>query len=118
MLKKLFGPKEEKVAGYWKKFHYEEPYDLDSSLNIILVIKQMRMRWVGHVAYMGGEEKCSLYKVWVAKHEENVPLGRLSRRKAWDRFSWLRIGIIKSSVLAHAVMNIRVPQNAGNQAAP
>jgi hypothetical protein len=76
-LRKLFGPKKKEVAGYWKQFHNEKLYDLGSSSNIILVIKSRRMRWAGHVAYMGGEEKCNLYKVWVGKHEENIALGNL-----------------------------------------
>jgi hypothetical protein len=41
----------------WRKLHNEELNDLYSSPNIILVIKSKRMRWVGLVARIGGEER-------------------------------------------------------------
>jgi len=41
-----------------KKLHNEELNDLYSSPNNIQVIKLRRIRWVGHVAHMGGEERC------------------------------------------------------------
>ena len=57
MLRRIFGPKRDEVTGEWRKLHNEEPNDLCSSPNIILVIKSRRMRWAGHVACMGGEER-------------------------------------------------------------
>jgi hypothetical protein len=39
--------------GCWKKLYNEESFDLYSSVNIIRVIKSRRLRWAGHVAYMG-----------------------------------------------------------------
>jgi hypothetical protein len=49
---RLFGPKREEVAGAWRRLHNQELYNLYSSPNIILVI-QLKMRWVGDVACMG-----------------------------------------------------------------
>ena len=40
-----------------RKLHNEEHNDLYSSPNIVRVIKSRRMRWAGHVARMGGEER-------------------------------------------------------------
>jgi len=57
VLRRIFGPKRDEVTGEWRKLHNEEPNDLCSSPNIILVIKSRRMRWAGHVACMGGEER-------------------------------------------------------------
>ena len=54
VLKRIFGPKRDEVTE-WRKLHNEELNDLYSSPNIIPVIKSRRMRWVGHVLYMGGE---------------------------------------------------------------
>jgi hypothetical protein len=59
------------VAG----LHNEELYAPYSSLNIIRVIKSIRMRWAGHVAYMrvrGGE-----WKVWWGNLRERDYLGDL-----------------------------------------
>jgi hypothetical protein len=46
------------VTGEWRKLHNEELNDLYSSHNIVRVIKSRRMSWAGHVARMGGEERC------------------------------------------------------------
>jgi hypothetical protein len=37
--------------------HNEELCDVYSSPSIIRIIKSRKMRWAGHVAQMGGEEK-------------------------------------------------------------
>ena len=56
-------PKREGVTGYWRKSHNVEFHDLYSSTNI-RVIKSRRMRWVGHVARMEGEETEYGILVW------------------------------------------------------
>jgi hypothetical protein len=53
MLRRIFGPKREEVAGGWGRLHNEELHNLYASLNIIRVIKSRRMRLAGHVAHMG-----------------------------------------------------------------
>ena len=55
---RIFRPKRDEVTRDWRKLHNEELNDLYSSPNIIRVIKSSRMRWAGHVAHMGGEERC------------------------------------------------------------
>ena len=50
MLRKILGPKRDKVTGEWRGLPNEELHDLYFSPNVIRVIK--RVRWVGHVAYM------------------------------------------------------------------
>jgi len=57
MLKRLFGPSRNEVTGEWRKLHNEELSDLYCSANITRVIKSRRMRWAGHVARMGEEDK-------------------------------------------------------------
>jgi hypothetical protein len=39
MLRRLFGPKREEVAGGWRRLHKEELHNLYASPNIIRVIK-------------------------------------------------------------------------------
>ena len=56
VLRRIFGPKRDKVRAEWRKLHNEELNELYSSPNIIQVIKSGRMRWAGHVARMG--ERC------------------------------------------------------------
>jgi len=43
LLKKICGPKTEKVTGNWRRLHNEELYKLDCLLNIIPVAKSRRM---------------------------------------------------------------------------
>jgi hypothetical protein len=57
VLRRIFGPKRDEVSGEWRKLHNEELRDLYLSPSIIRIIKPRRMRWVGHVARMGGEEE-------------------------------------------------------------
>jgi hypothetical protein len=58
LLRKIFGPKSVQVTGKWKRLQNEELYALYPSPNIIQVIKSRRMRWVGHVSCMEGQERC------------------------------------------------------------
>jgi hypothetical protein len=58
VLRRIFGPQRKEVTRAWRRLHNEELYDLYCSPNIIRVIKSRRMRWAGHVARMGGGERC------------------------------------------------------------
>ena len=57
VLRRIFGPKRNEVIGEQRKLHNEELNDFHSSRNIFRVIKSRRMRWAGHVARRGGEER-------------------------------------------------------------
>jgi hypothetical protein len=56
-LRKMFGPKRDEVTGKWRRLYNKELYYLYSLPNIIWVIRSRRMRWTGHVAWMG-DERC------------------------------------------------------------
>jgi hypothetical protein len=71
---RVFGPKKDEVTGEWKKCHNEELHDVYSSPSIVQVIKSRRMRWVGHVVWMG--EGRGVYRVLVGKPEGKRLLGR------------------------------------------
>jgi len=89
------------------------------------MIKSRRMRWVWHVARMG--EGRGVYRVLVGKPEGKRPLVRPRRR--WEDnikmdlqevgcggMDWIELVQDRGRwrALVNAVMNLRVPQNAGN----
>jgi hypothetical protein len=57
VLRRIFGLKRDEMKGEWRKLHNEELRDLYSSPCIIRIIKSRRMRWAGHVARIGEEER-------------------------------------------------------------
>ena len=119
-LKRIFGPKRDKVTGEWRILHNEELNDLYSSPNIVLVIRSRRMGWAGHVAHM--VERGGVYKVSVGKPEGKRPFGRPRHR--WEDnikkdlqevgceiMDWIELAQDKDRWRAHvnAVMNLSVP---------
>jgi uncharacterized protein YcaQ len=73
MLRKVFGPKRDKVTGEWRRRHKEELYDLYST-EIFWFIRSRRMRWAES---MGGEEKHT--GIWWGKLRERDNLEDLGR---------------------------------------
>jgi hypothetical protein len=73
-LRRIAGSKRDEATGEWRGLHNEEPEDLYSSPNIILVIKSRRMRWAGHIACI--EEKGGAYSMLVGRPEGRQPLRR------------------------------------------
>jgi len=66
-LRKIFGPKRDKVTRGWRKLYEEGQTDLHSSPTVVQVIKSGRTGWVEHVAPR--EERKGVYMVWVGKPE-------------------------------------------------
>jgi hypothetical protein len=99
VLRRIFGPKRDKVTREWRKLHNEKLYDLYSSPNIVRMIKLRRIRWAGHVAHMGR----GVYRVVVGETEGKRPLVTPRHRCEdntkmdlkevgfWD-MNWFRIG--------------------------
>jgi hypothetical protein len=54
LLRRIFGPKREEVAGGWRRLHNEELHNLYTSPNTIWVTKSRKMKWADHVARMEG----------------------------------------------------------------
>jgi hypothetical protein len=120
VLRRIFGPKRDKVTGEWKKkLHNEKLRDLYSSTNIIRIIKSRRMSWVGHVARMG--EKRNAYTLLVGKPERKRPLGRLTRRwvdnfrmdlgeVGWGDVDWIGLAQDRHKwrALVNSVLDFRV----------
>ena len=59
VLRRVFGSKRDEVTEEWRKLYNEELRDLYSLPNSVRVVKSGRMRWAGHVAPMGGGERCA-----------------------------------------------------------
>jgi hypothetical protein len=78
VLKRIFGPEREEVAGGWRRLHNEELHNLYASPVIIRVFKSRRMRWVGQVAHMG--DMRNVYRILVGKPEGKRPLRRHRHR--------------------------------------
>jgi hypothetical protein len=57
VLRRIFGPKREEVAGVWRRLHNEELHNFYTTPNVIKMIKSRKMRWTGNVARMG-DWKC------------------------------------------------------------
>jgi hypothetical protein len=72
VLRRIFGPKREEVAGGWKRPHNEELHNLHTSSSIIRVITSRRMRWTEHVARM--EEMRNVCNIFVGEPEGKRPL--------------------------------------------
>jgi hypothetical protein len=64
VVRRIYGPKRDEVAGGRRKLHDEELHDLYSSPSIVRAIKARRMRWAGHVARMGAMRNC--YKILIS----------------------------------------------------
>jgi hypothetical protein len=66
------------VIGDLRKLHNEKLHNLDSSLNIIRIIKSSRMERAEHVAPIG--EEMNAYRISEEKLEGKRPLGKPRRR--------------------------------------
>jgi len=73
VLRRIFGPKRDKVTREWRKLHHGELNDLYSSHNIVQMIKSKNMSWTELVVRMG--ESRGVYKVLVGKPEGKRSLG-------------------------------------------
>jgi hypothetical protein len=71
MLSNIFRPNRYEMAGYWRKFHYEDPHDSYYSPSKRLI------RWVLHVSCMG--VRTDAHRVLMGKSEGKRPLGKPRR---------------------------------------
>jgi hypothetical protein len=53
VLRRIFGPKREEVAGGWRRLHNEELHNLCTSQNVIRAIKSRKIGRAVHVSRMG-----------------------------------------------------------------
>jgi hypothetical protein len=116
VLREVFGAKRDGVTG---ELRNEELHDLYSSPTIVRVIKCRRMRWEGHVEWMGKGR--GVYSAVVGKPDGKRQMGRLRRRWADNGrmdlkevgcggMDWIELAHGRDSwrALVDVVMNLRV----------
>jgi len=120
VLRRIFGPRRDKVRGKWRRLHNEELNDLYSSPNIVRVIKSRRMSWAEHVERMG-EERAGEGSWWGNRRERDhwgdlgvdgwIILGWICRKKGCGYMDWIGLAQDRDGwrMLVSVVMNIRVP---------
>ena len=102
MLRKIFGPKRDEVAGHWRRLHNEKLYDIYPSPNIIWVITSRKMRQNGHKACTG--VRIGTYRVLVRGPEEERSLGSPTCRRKnnikiilqaveWGGLDWIDLAL-------------------------
>jgi hypothetical protein len=120
VLRRIFGPKREELAGVWKRLHNEELHNLYALLNIITAIKSRRLRWMGHIARM--RQMRSPHIFWLEDLKEKSLLRR-SKRKwkynirmdlreiGWEFVDWMHRSQVRGHwrALVNTEMNLRVP---------
>jgi hypothetical protein len=98
VLRRIFGPKRNKVIGDWRKLHNEELHNLYFLSNIIRMIKSRSMSWAVYVARMG--EKRNAYRILVGNPEGKrllgIPVGKwvdniklVLRERGWGGIDWI-----------------------------
>ena len=102
-LRRIFEPKGGEVTGEWRQLHNEKLNDLYTLLNIIRVVKSIRMRWAVRVAHLGRRELHTGFR-WVNLREIDhlaapgvdgrIIVRRIFRkwgRSSWTGLVWLRM---------------------------
>jgi hypothetical protein len=76
VVRTMFVPNKDKVTEEWMKLHSEELHNLYSSPDIFTQVTSRTMRWAGHVARTGEEER--IVQGFGGKARRKRPLG-------WDQ---------------------------------
>jgi hypothetical protein len=72
VLRKIFEPKKEEVAGYWRRLHNEELHNLNALPNIITAIKITEDEMGGSCRMHERDGKCTQYFDWKTRREETT----------------------------------------------
>jgi hypothetical protein len=109
ILRRIFGPKRDEVTGEWRKLNNEELHNLYSSPDIIRQVTSRRMRWVGHVAHMGGQKIVQGFG-GKARGKETTWKTKDLRRLAWGGVDWIRLAQDRDrwQAVVSAVMKFQV----------
>jgi hypothetical protein len=103
VLRRIFGPKRDKVIGGWRKLHNEDLYNLHPLPSIIRMVNSRRVRWEG--CSTNGEKNA--YRILVGKPEGKRPQGR-------PRHRWVDIKIGLRGPI-HVQVSLASPAQLGFQ---
>jgi hypothetical protein len=103
VIRKIFRPKREEVAGGWRRLHNEELHY--ASPNIIRVIKSGSRRWAVRVVRM--VKNISTQKMLVGKYKGEGPLRRRRgryednirmdlREISWGSLDWMHLAEVRT----------------------
>jgi hypothetical protein len=91
VLRRIFGPKREEVAGGWRRLQYEEFHSLYPSPNIIRVMKSRRMRLLGMHTKFWLEKPEGKRPLIRPRHRWEDNLGLDLREIGWDIVDWMHL---------------------------
>jgi hypothetical protein len=72
VLRRIFGPKKDEMLGSWRKFYNEELHNLQSSPDIIRMVKSRRLRWPGHASTLGKKRNACRVLVGMPKGKRSL----------------------------------------------
>jgi len=89
MLRRIFGPKRDKVTGGLRKLH-EEEIMICTHHQYYLGDQMRRMRWAGHVARMGREDAYTGFWLGSVKERDNLEYTGVDKKimLRWDFRKW------------------------------
>jgi hypothetical protein len=99
------------VTGGCRKLHNEDLHNVNSSPEIIRMIKSRRMPWAGHVARMGRLEMCSKFWLEILKgRDPSEDLGVDGRKIRLEGVGWIDLTPDRDRwrTLVNTVMNLWV----------
>ena len=120
MLRRIFGPKRDKVTGERRNLHNKELNDLYCSSDVFQVIQPGIIRWAGHVARRGREQVHTGFwrgEMRKKEHLEDLSIeGRVILKWIFKNVGWEGVDFIGLAQdrdrwrdLVNTVMNFRVP---------
>jgi hypothetical protein len=86
VLRRISGPKRDKVRGGWRKLRKEELQNLYPSSSVIRMIKSRGMRWAEHVTHMG---RRGMFVGYLRESQKKTDHQEDQHEKWWIILKWI-----------------------------